>query len=258
MKLNQIAFALVATLGVIGAAHADVAYGQSYGGETDDGLLRLSGVAYDGSGTTSAGVDGELLNLNASFENHLAPYATIDGNDVYHFAGSELAWIPFDHTGLGVWDFKQVGDADVWFGNWATEVGTTGAADSSTYTVFYTGQDADTAISSANYGVQANYSVSGLNNGDYYSGTYVANFGADGNTAGTLTGSLTDGTSTFTLSNTAINTDATISGTGAWTGGKIVSGGDVSGQFFNTQAQLAGIATFTDRQYDISFGGVRQ
>ncbi|GAA4999299.1 hypothetical protein GCM10023206_00240 [Acinetobacter puyangensis] len=270
MKLNQIAFALVATLGIIGSAHAAIGSGQSYGGSDGDGLLKLS------STEVKAGVDGAVVTTSsptggyADFD-HLKTYINLGlagshntTTDVYHFAGSDLAWVSAlgapDHTGLGVWDFKQVGGEDIYFGNWAKEVGTTGVADSSTHTVFYIGDNVDSAISSANYGVTANYTVSGLNNGDYYSGNYAATFGATATGTGTLTGTLTDGTSTFNVGTATIdNATAAISGSDAsWTGGKTASGGVVSGSFFNTQAQLAGIAKFADRSYDIAFGGVRQ
>ncbi|KAA8730824.1 hypothetical protein F4V57_14560 [Acinetobacter qingfengensis] len=253
MKTQKIVLALMTSLAMVGAAHADFKSGQSYGGEEGDGLLSLGTY----NGTAAGGVDGVSIfgQSHASFLQHFTRLGA-DSNGVYNVAGSDIP----GHGNIGVWNFKQVGSADVWFGNWATEVGTTKAADPSTYTVFYNGQAVDSAISSANYGVTANYSVSGLNNGNYYSGTYVATFGASATGTGTLTGTLTDGTSTFNVGTATINNaTAAISGSNAsWTGGKTASGGVVSGNFFNTQAQLAGIATFTDRSYDIAFGGVRQ
>lgn len=257
MKLRQLSCAVLASLGVIASAHAAIGSNQS-----DYTSLILSPTAVE------FGVIGQLDNatFGPSHFTGLIQAGLAGSYDaatgIYQFAGSDLSWLPPtapDHTGLGVWAFKQV-NSDLLIGNWATEVGTTKAADPNTYTVFYTGQNVDTAINSANYGAQATYNVSGLNNGDHYSGDFTANFGANATASGTLTGTLTDGTSTFDLGTASINNaTAAISGSNAsWTGGKTASNGVVEGQFFNTQAQLAGIAKFTDRQYDISFGGVKQ
>ncbi|MCH4248934.1 MAG: transferrin-binding protein-like solute binding protein [Acinetobacter populi] len=268
MKLNQIAFALVATLGVVSVTQAALVSDQSYGGETGDGLLKL-GTAYTGS-TAGGGVDGQLYNLNASFQNHFVSYinnpnygGSYDSNTgIYSFAGSELAGLPAgapDHTGLGVWAFKNVspttGGDDVWFGEWAKEVGSTGVADASTHTVFYIGNDANTTVPETG---TATYTVSGINNGNNLTGTYSADFG-EGTLSGTLTGS---GTVTSLTINSEFDVgEAEFYGTASATG---TSGTDTngvsSGQFFGANAaSLAGIATFVNtRAYDTAFGGVKQ
>lgn len=239
MQLKQISLAIITSLGVVVSAHAAIGNGQS-----DNTHLILSPTA------VQAGVKGVLGGTTVDFAHFKMLGA--DANDVYHFSGSDIP-VP-SHQGLGVWDFKQVGSNSIYFGEWATELKDssgkyTKQADAATHTVFYTGDNADQSITSTG---TANYSVSGLNNGNHYTGTYTADFGAN-----TLTGSLSNGTSTFNLGDATINaSNATISGNNAsWSGALTATDGNVSGQFFNSQQDLAGIATFADNTKDIAFGG---
>lgn len=240
MKLTQISLALIASLGVIASAQAAVG-----GKQSDSTHLILSSTA------VAAGVNGVFGSSAMSFS-HFKAFGA-DANGVYSFAGSDIP-VP-SHQGLGVWDFKQVGSKDIYFGEWAKESkdsagNYTKQADAATHSVFYIGANADSSITSTG---TATYSVSGLNNGNYYAGSYNADFGAS-----TLTGSLTNGTDTFNIGNAAINAaTAKISGSNAsWSGANMnAAGGQVSGQFFNNQQDLAGIAQFADRTNDIAFGG---
>lgn len=246
MKLKQLSCAVLTSLGAMASAHA-VSSGQS-----DFTLLLLSPTAVE------FGVDGQLG--NATFgPSHFTGliHAGLAGSydaatGIYQFAGSDLSWLPPtapDHTGLGVWAFKQV-NSDLLIGNWATEVGTTKTADPATYTVFYIGDDTGTTVPTSG---TADYTVTGINNGDALSGTYTANF-----TAGTLQGELSG---SGTVTNLVI--DATFGAGNATFSGDAVANstvdGTTSGQFFGANAaSLAGIAKFTDRQYDTAFGGVKQ
>ena len=83
------------------------------------------------------------------------------------------------------------------------------------------------------------------------SGTFTANFATK-----QLTGSLSDSSRTFNLGTATINNDATISGSNAsWTTNPSAGAGTVSGQFYNSQSSLAGIATFNNNVHDVAFGG---
>ncbi|MDQ8936780.1 Slam-dependent surface lipoprotein [Acinetobacter rudis] len=240
MQLKQISLAVITSLGVIGSAHAAIGKSQS-----DTSNLILSSTA------VQAGVNGVLGGATVDFSHFKMLGA--DANGVYHFSGSDIP-VP-SHQGLGVWDFKQIGSKNIYFGEWAKEVKDsagkyTKQADTATHTVFYTGDNADKSISSTG---TANYTVTGLNNGNHYAGTYTADFGAK-----TLTGTLSNGSNTFNLGNASINaSNATISGHNAsWSGSSLnATGGTVSGQFFNNQQDLAGIAQFADKTKDIAFGG---
>ena len=267
MKFKQVTLALIASLGVVGSAQAALVYGQS------DTTNLLLGSAYNLSGTAAGGVQGQLLNLKASFEDHLVSFinnpnygGTYDpATGIYGLAaGIDLASIPFPHTGLGVWKFKNVSPAasnDVWFGEWAKEVkdgagNYTGAADAATRTVFYIGNNTGASVPNAG---TATYSVSGINNGNNLTATGANTFTANFNNA-TLTGQLTG---TGTVTSLQVNADidassASFYGT-ATANGSIA--GDASGHFFGNQAtntgSLAGIAQFNNRNLDTAFGGAQ-
>lgn len=250
MNKNYLMIMLVSTIGCIGSSQAAVV-----GGSDSESLS--FGAAYDNSGTAGAGVVGELYNLEASFQNHLADYSEYDSTTgVYSFAGSDLEWVSQaggpDHTGLGLWEFKQVGSADVWYGNWAEE-DSSGGAVSGTEAVFYVGADASTSVPSSG---SSSYSVSGLTNSSAaYSGTFTANWAS-----ATLTGSLTaSGLATFNLGTASISSTGVISGTNAYWSNATSTYGSVAGQFYgSSQSQLAGYANFSDASKDISFGGSKQ
>ncbi|WOE32636.1 MULTISPECIES: Slam-dependent surface lipoprotein [unclassified Acinetobacter] len=240
MKFTQLSFALITSLAVISSVHATV---ESKSRASTDLILSSTAVA--------VGINGMFGGTAMDFA-HLKAFGA-DGHGVYHFAGSDIPVA--SHQGLGVWGFKQIGSNAIYFGEWAKESkDSTGnyskQADDATHTVFYIGDHADSSISSTG---TVTYNVSGLNNGNYYAGNYSANFDTNN-----LTGSLTDDVDTFNIGNATINaSNAQISGNNAfWSGANLnATGGEVSGQFFNHQQDLAGIATFADRTHDIAFGG---
>lgn len=266
MKLNQIAFALVATLGVVGAAQAATVSGQS-----DEGT---GYIYFDNSDPSQAlvGVDGVVIGTTEVYNfPHLTAFGA-DANDVYSFISSTafaplIPWgVPAEHQELGAWSFKQVDSTatpDVWFGSWAQENKDAngdpdGTVNASTYTVFYSGSDASTSAPTTG---TATYAVEGINNYNttdgLLTGTLTANFGA-GN-SGTLAGTLSR--STGTVTSLAIN--AAIDASDATFAGSATANGTVSGtsegQFYGANVDsLAGIAVFTDRAYDTAFGGVKQ
>lgn len=157
-----------------------------------------------------------------------------------------------DHSGLGVFHFAQVGTSDLWFGEWSAS-GTSGDA---TRTVYYSGVSADTSVPTSG---TATYAVVGINNYDgtaasLLNGTLTADFAA-----ATLTGSIAN-TNGFAVNvgTAAINSDASVSGSNATatqSGSLVAYNGDVSAQFYNGQADLAGLVDFAGTQYDTAFGG---
>jgi hypothetical protein len=258
-KLNASLVLAIMALGLSGITQAAVV-----GEQTVENSRLLLDTYYDGS--AGAGVDGVYDGYLNSFGSHLSSYADEYGfydssTGIYSFTGKQIAdaGAPSPHEQYGVWVFKQVGSADIWFGEWsqATQDSSgeyTNTADTSTRTAFYVGDGADTSLTLSSNDVT--YTVSGINNGNTYTGTFTANFGSSKNLSGSLTGAL----GTFNLDSVGIDDDATFSGTSAtWTSGSTTldDGGVVSGQFFNNQTALAGIADFGSTTYDISFGGTK-
>jgi len=157
-----------------------------------------------------------------------------------------------DHSGLGVFHFAQVGTSDVWFGEWSAS-GTNGDA---TRTVYYSGVSADSSVPTSG---TATYTVVGINNYDgtaasLLNGTLTADFGAATLTGGMINSSFTKGVNIGTAN---INSDASVTGSNAYGAfnGTTVTGGTVSAQFYNGQADLAGLVDFAGTQYDTAFGG---
>ncbi|PHS69327.1 MAG: hypothetical protein COB23_06840 [Methylophaga sp.] len=160
---------------------------------------------------------------------------------------------PVDHDDLGVFNFAQVGTSDIWFGEWSD----TGLPFAATRTVYYAGDNPDTSITTTG---TATYSVKGINN--YYagingalSGTFTADFDNS-----TLTGSMSSALSSVNIGTVTINPDASITGTGTASATVAIfsaTGGDVSGQFYNGQADLAGMVDFAGTIFDTSFGGTK-
>ena len=260
MKLNQIALALVATLGVAGATHAAVGNGQSYGGTSGDGLLTLSDTVVE------VGVDGQLSNATTDFDhfNFYIDLGLAGGHnattDVYHFSGSDLSWIPSfapDHTGLGVWSFKEVGSQDVWFGNWAKEIGTTETPDNTTYTTFYIGEKGDVATTVA-IDASATYSVETLENFNNTSALPTSTFNVVFGTGAEITSATGD----IAFTNAAIAADGSfVKSGGVSVTSTSLTNGNLEGQFYGDTAQaVAGIVTAGTNTADtsnVAFGGTQ-
>ncbi len=184
----------------------------------------------------------------------LTHYGTIDSNGIYTLS-FPYTDAPQSHQDLGVFNFAQVGTADVWFGEWSPS----GTFDDAKRTVYYVGSNADTAV--PNSGV-ATYSVTAtnnyyLNNNDLLTGTLTADFGA-----AQLTGSMTNSLYGINIGTTTINSDASVTGTGTATATMLgifplASGGNVSAQFYNGQVDLAGMVDFNGKVFDTAFGGTK-
>lgn len=227
---------------------ADIAGGQS---PAQDGVHYINaGESTLNAGPYRSGRAGISLGPYANAARvdvaSLAPYATtvVRGATTVRTLGPD-AGLPFATAGVGHFSFVQVGNADVWFGEWSKD----GAAGGfNNRQVYFVGDRAGTTLPA---GV-ATYSVAGLNkfNGsNLLSGTFRANFGN-----GTLLGGLSGG-------GLSINVNANINSANASFAGTATANGSVAGttqgQFFGANAAtLAGIATFSgNSQYDTAFGG---
>lgn len=172
---------------------------------------------------------------------------------------SLLSWVPMmpEHRDLGRMSFKQVGNQDVWFGDWedVPRNSKNAAAQSSKYTVYYAGSNPTTAAQLPKSG-QATYTVVGINkhrdpNTAVLKGEMKADFGAK-----TLNGTITRTDLSVTV-NSKINADASFNGT-AKANNSV--NGISKGHFYGNQAAaLAGVADFgAHNQYNTAFGGTKK
>lgn len=187
-----------------------------------------------------------------------------DNHDVYVARMYRMvglySWIPMpDHSHLGRMSFAQVGNQDVWFGDWAdVPSGASAGTVGSKYTVFYSGTDKTTNLPTSG---SATYAVKGINqhvnkNDPVLTGTLTADFGAQ-----KLSGTIAKTGLSIQINDAQINSDASFGGNGHIN--TIANGtvsGNTQGHFFGAQgAGLAGIATFdSNRNYNTAFGGTKQ
>ncbi|RBP77738.1 hypothetical protein EBI01_20330 [Marinomonas rhizomae] len=173
-------------------------------------------------------------------------------NDVYTITP---AMMPASHSALGYFDFSEISGQDVFFGEWSG-VDNSGLKDSTTHTVYYSGLNEDTSVPTSG---SATYTVVGINNYDgtaasLLNGTLTADFGS-----AELTGTMYNSTVSkyINIGTATINSTASVTGTGAsgTFDGTSLTGGSVSAQFYNGQADLAGLVDFTGTEYDTAFGG---
>ncbi|ENU58029.1 hypothetical protein L291_0844 [Acinetobacter guillouiae MSP4-18] len=251
MKLQSFSLAILLSVGLVGVAQAAVV-----GESSDIGNIVVGSTGSLGPTHPNSGVG---FGVNTLYNGAIVAFSGFngyaDGNGVVRLS-PYLPGLPASHAGIGYANYKQVPTQDVWFGEWNAEAKDAsgkrlGTVDPATHTVYYNGKDADTSVPSTG---TANYSVQGVNNyngSNLLSGTFTANFATK-----QLTGSLSDSSRTFNLGTATINNDATISGSNAsWTTNPSAGAGTVSGQFYNSQSSLAGIATFNNNVHDVAFGG---
>ena len=252
MKSFNVSVLAVALLGLTGVAQADVASGQSYTGTVQVGGSQGTSTNHAGeAGSPAVGVNAFYNGTRVAFSG-LKAMVPADTSGVTTITP---AMMPASHASLGNFDFKQVSTQQVYFGEWSQN----GTNNDPTRVVYYSGDTAGRVLPTTN----VNYAVQGISNysgANLLSGNLTATFGAatptlSGNLAnGALKVSLNAGinktTAAFTGIATAINpsTNATL------------SAGTTQGSFFGAgaTASLAGIAQFTNRNYDTAFGGVKQ
>lgn len=176
---------------------------------------------------------------------------------LYLMTGFPWNMIPMpDHSHLGRMSFAQVGNQDVWFGDWAdVPSGASAGTVGSKYTVFYSGTDKTTNLPTSG---SATYAVKGINrhvnkNDPVLTGTLTANFGTQ-----KLSGTIAKTGLSIQINDANINSTAASFNGNATANGTVK--GNTQGHFFGAQgAGLAGIATFkSNRNYNTAFGGTKQ
>mgnify|MGYP000431873096 CR=1 FL=1 len=253
MKKLQMISAIALTLTLVGQAQAGVV-----GGSSNVLKVAISQSVVNGGPHTSglAGIAVPATGLTGFVDfQGLTTYTTIDANGIHTLNYPYSTAEPANHRELGVFNFAQVGTADVWYGEWSP----TGEVADANRTVYYSGANADTSVPSAG---TATYDVTATNNyylsgNDLLTGTLTADFGA-----ATLSGSMTNSLYGINIGTTTINSDASVTGTGTASATllgfiPVASGGDVSAQFYNGQVDLAGMVDFNDTLLDTAFGGTK-
>ena len=186
-----------------------------------------------------------------------------DGNGVtvarmYKMKGGGWDFIPMpDHSGLGRMSFAQIGNSDVYFGEWADVKA--GAADGTAGTnrsVYYNGTGRTTNMPTSG---TATYTVKGINNyvnkdTSMLEGQLKADF-AKNSLKGTLTNK---GAGNLR----SLGIDADIKSSDASFNGKALANGSINGTskgnfFGNRAASVAGIAEFkgSNNKFNTAFGG---
>lgn len=254
MKKLQLVSAMTFAFGALALSNATNA--AVVGASSNTSYVQIAASEVNGGPHTSglAGISIEATGLGTEVDfQGLTAYSPADANGVnqlnYAYDSEEA---PATHASLGVFNFAQVGTSDVWFGEWSKTGDTTAAS----HTVYYSGANADTSVPTAG---TATYTVVGINNYDgtaasLLNGTLTADFAA-----ATLTGSManTNGL-TVDIGTATINSDASVTGSDATASISVIevaSAGDVSAQFYNGQADLAGLVDFAGTEYDTAFGG---
>jgi len=184
-----------------------------------------------------------------------------DSVRIYQIKGSSGIKIPgILGTFEGVWTFARVGSSDVWFGEWDAE-NSAGDKVPNTHNVFYIGPGGLSGkranVMNIDFSGPITYNIKSINN---YSGAaapssvLTAHFG---NSTASSVGDIS-----FTNGNIVVG--GGLSNLGAFTASNVSvasaggTGGTLSGQFFeNGAASVAGIVTFSDRNKNTAFGGVK-
>lgn len=250
MKTLNYTVLAIAFLGLTGVAQADSASGQSYTGAIVVGGTGASSPNHPSSpGVPAVGVVAFYGGAKVPFSGLKGMVAT-DGNGVTTITP---AMMPASHAALGNFDFKQVANQQVYYGEWSQN----GTNNDPTRVVYYSGDTAGRVLPTAN----VTYAVQGINNysgANVLSGDLTASFG---NAAPTLTGSLSNSALKVQVTAAIDTATAGFAGTAQARNtatNALLSSGTSQGSFFGagSTASLAGIAKFSDRNYDTAFGGV--
>ena len=250
VKAYAFTAAMAAAAMVAGAAHA-----ATDGESSDTSKVRVDTSTVNGgphvSGRPGISVIGMGLQAFVDFQGlQLSSPPDASGVSSVRFGTGA----PNDHSQIGVFHFSKVSGANVYFGEWS-QTGDMAAGD---HTVYYAGDDGgSTTVPTSGFATYSVNGVSDYDNNGLLSGTFGVSFAGAG---GTLAGSISNSASGYGVNIGVANiSGATFSGNTAsatQSGVTVASGGDVSGRFFGANAAaLAGIATFTDNQYDTAFGG---
>ena len=241
----------VALLGLAGVAQAATSSGQSY-----DGTIVVDGSSGSGSTNHPGSAGQPAIGVNAFYNGTKVAFSGLKGmaaTDANGVSTITTAMMPPSHSTLGNFDFKQVANQQVYYGEWSQ----TGANNDPTRVVYYSGDTAGRVLPTAN----VTYAVQGINNysgANVLSGDLTASFG---NATPTLTGSLSNSALKVQVTAAIDTATAGFAGTAQARNtatNALLSSGTSQGSFFGagSTASLAGIAKFSDRNYDTAFGGV--
>ena len=251
MKTFNYTVLAVALLGLTGVSQAATSSGQSY-----DGAIVVDGSSGTGSTNHPGSAGQPAVGVLAFYGGAKVGFAGLKGmvaTDANGVTTITPAMMPASHAALGNFDFKQVANSQVYYGEWSQN----GTNNDPTRVVYYSGDTTGRVLPTAN----VTYAVQGINNysgANVLSGDLTASFG---NATPTLTGSLSN--SALKVQVTAAIDTATAGFAGPAQArntatNALLSSGTSQGSFFGAgaTASLAGIAKFTDRNYDTAFGGV--
>lgn len=243
MKPIQLSWIAAAFLGLSPLAQA------GFDGAISDDSLRTVGeskiwVPFFHS-TGKAGI-GSAADKTVDFEGLAGNVFSSDyRNDGVHTSGSK-------HFGSSHYNFVQVANQDIWFGEWYQ-----GTQDESfeNRTVYYIGDDTGTTVPTSG---TASYNITGINKfsgANKLTGTINADFGAQ-----TLSGNMSNTALTVKVNSNIDAATASFAGTAEATQAGVTTQGASQGHFFGANAaSLAGIATFTENSdLDTAFGGEKK
>ncbi len=259
MKPAQLSWITAALLGLSTMAHAGFDGASSdptvrtVGESTVDAwIIHTPGKAGIGSSADKL-VDFEGLKnqtgwLFGAFGTSRYDSDNLTGEDI----GARVYTSGSQHFSKTHYNFVQVANQDVWFGEWYE-----GDRDVTfnSRVVYYVGDDTGTSVPTSG---TASYAVTGVNKfsgENILAGTFTADFGAQ-----SLTGSVQNAALKVNV-NAQINvTTAAFNGSAsADVNGVTTNGGTSQGHFFGANANsLAGIATFTNSDLDTAFGGSKK
>lgn len=242
MKPLQLSWISAAMLGLSSFAHA------GFDGAISDNTLRQVGESevyvpfFHAKGKAGIGsATGKRVDFKGLSNNI---FSSKQRGEVYT-SGSK-------HFSNSHYNFVQVANQDVWFGEWYE-----GSQDVSfnNRAVYYVGNDAGTTVPTSG---TATYNIAGINKfsgGNQLAGTFNADFGAQ-----TLEGTISNASLAVTVNAQINSATAAFNGSAMATQGGINTSGVSQGHFFGADAaSLAGIATFdSNSQLDTAFGGSKQ
>jgi len=246
MKVSTLSLAVFAAFGLAVTAHAQV--------QSDIvGATTIVNV-----GATAAGLPG--IGHIGAYDGALISFEQLQGFVDDISVGNPTNWKltkitpaqtipnPPGYGDIGYFDFIQVANESVYFGEWSK----TGVSSDSTHTVYYAGEAGNVVNTLPTQ--TATYTVVGINNGGILNGSLTANFGGNNQ----LVGSFFNSDLTIDIAATINTADASFSG-GALANGIEGTFGTTKGHFFGNEATaLAGITEFaSDRSLNTAFGGLK-
>ncbi|MEY0230684.1 Slam-dependent surface lipoprotein [Providencia manganoxydans] len=245
MKNLSLAVLTIALSTSVFNASAEIAFAQSqkYG---VDGVEVIVGDTQYASGSHAGAIGDPGIGLQPIFFGTRISFAsfkaraTENEHGVYELAASTSA----HSANTGKFNFTQVANAEVYFGDWSK----TGIDGDTTHTAFYSGKDVTESLPNSG---QVEYTIAGINQFDSASKLSGA-FNADFDTK-TYTGALSGQSLNITMNGDILDQ-------GQFEGKAVANEsitGDSSGHFFGPDAEaVAGIVTFESEHIkDVAFGG---